>query len=140
MDYGLLTIFAPMKNPFLFIAGISGALVVTLGALGAHSLKPYLPPDSLVSYETAVRYHFYHTLALLFVALIQQQTNSKLLQWAGWLFVAGIICFSGSVYFLSTKAVTGLVNISFLGPVTPVGGLLFITGWVLLAVSAIKKM
>ena len=57
-----------MKNLFLLIAGISGALVVAIGALGAHSLKPYLPPDALVSYETAVRYQFYHTLALLFIA------------------------------------------------------------------------
>lgn len=135
-----------MKNPFLFIAGISGALVVAIGALGAHSLKPYLPPDALVSYETAVRYQFYHTLALLFIALWQQQNNSKdmpwhvpTLKWAGWLFVAGIICFSGSVYFLSTKAITGLANISFLGPVTPIGGLLFIAGWVIVAVCAVKK-
>jgi uncharacterized membrane protein YgdD (TMEM256/DUF423 family) len=127
------------KNPFLFIAGISGALVVAIGALGAHSLKPYLPPDALVSYETAVRYQFYHTLALLFIALWQQQNNTKLLRTAGWLFVAGIICFSGSVYFLSTKAVTGLVNISFLGPVTPIGGLLFIAGWVIVAIAALKK-
>lgn len=128
-----------MKNPFLLIAGISGALVVALGALGAHSLKPYLPPDALVSYETAVRYQFYHTLALLFIALMQQQNNSKLLNYAGWLFVAGIVCFSGSVYFLSTKAITGLVNISFLGPVTPIGGLLFISGWVMVAVAAVRK-
>lgn len=128
-----------MKNSFLFIAGISGALVVALGALGAHSLKPYLPPDALVSYETAVRYQFYHTLAVLFISLMQQQNNNKLLTYAGWLFVAGIICFSGSVYFLSTKAITGLVNISFLGPVTPVGGLLFIAGWVMVAVAAVRK-
>lgn len=134
-----MTIFATMKNPFLFIAGLSGALVVTLGALGAHSLKPYLPPDALVGYETAVRYHFYHTLALLFVAVLLKQNDVKLIRIAGWLFVAGIICFSGSVYFLSTKAITGLVNISFLGPVTPIGGLLFIAGWVMLAVAAIRK-
>lgn len=125
-----------MKNTFLFIAGISGALVVAVGALGAHSLKPYLPPDALVSYETAVRYQFYHTLALLFVALLQKRNENKILRWAGWLFVAGIICFSGSVYLLATKTLTGLANISFLGLLTPVGGLLFITGWILVAVGA----
>ncbi len=131
-----------MKNPFLLIAGISGALVVALGALGAHSLKPYLPPDSLVSYETAVRYQFYHTLALLFIALMQgkdMRWHVPAIKWAGWLFVAGIICFSGSVYFLSTKAITGLVNISFLRPITPIGGLLFIAGWVIVAVAAVKN-
>lgn len=131
-----------MKNPFLFIAGISGALVVALGALGAHSLKPYLPPDALVSYETAVRYQFYHTLALFAIGLLQTQGEkffAPSIKWAGWLFVAGIICFSGSVYFLSTKAITGLVNISFLGPVTPIGGLLFMAGWVMVAVAAVRK-
>jgi len=127
------------KNPFLFIAGISGALVVALGALGAHSLKPYLPPDALVSYETAVRYQFYHTMALLVIGLVYATDIPKTIKWAGWLFVAGIICFSGSVYFLSTKAITGLVNISFLGPVTPVGGLLFMAGWVMVAVAAVRK-
>ncbi len=126
-----------MKNPFLLIAGISGALVVALGALGAHSLKPYLPPDSLVSYETAVRYQFYHTLALLIIGLLGDVP--KTIRYAGWLFVTGIICFSGSVYFLSTKAITGLVNISFLGPITPVGGLLFMAGWVMVAVAAVRK-
>jgi uncharacterized membrane protein YgdD (TMEM256/DUF423 family) len=114
-------------------------LVVAIGALGAHSLKPYLPPDALVSYETAVRYQFYHTLALLFIALWQQQNNTKLLRTAGWLFVAGIICFSGSVYFLSTKAVTGLVNIFLSRAGYPYWGLLFIAGWVIVAIAALKK-
>jgi len=127
------------KNPFLLIAGISGALAVTLGALGAHSLKPYLSPESLFSYETAVRYHFYHTLALVFISLMMQNNPKKLLRWAGWLFTAGIVCFSGSVYLLSTRAITGLENISFLGPVTPLGGVLFIAGWLMLAVAAVKK-
>jgi len=127
------------KNPFLLIAGISGALAVTLGALGAHALKHYMAPEALLSYEVGVRYHVYHSLALLFIALMHKQDSSKLLRLAGWLFVAGIICFSGSIYILSTRAFTGIETISFIVPLTPIGGLLFIAGWLMLAVAAVKK-
>src|SRR5688572_14092597 len=117
---------------FIRIAAISGALAVMLGAFGAHSLKALLTPEQLQVFETGVRYQFYHTLALLFTGMFYTTQPSKALNMAGSSFLAGIICFSGSLYLLSTRSLLGIENLSLLGPVTPLGGLLFIVGWVFL--------
>lgn len=123
---------------FIRFAAISGALAVMLGAFGAHSLKALLTPEQLQVFETGVRYQFYHTLAILFTGLFATQYPSKALNIAGTSFLAGIICFSGSLYLLSIRSLIGLENLTILGPVTPIGGLLFIIGWIYLIVAVRK--
>jgi uncharacterized membrane protein YgdD (TMEM256/DUF423 family) len=121
------------------IAAISGAVAVILGAFGAHSLKGALPPEQLQVYETGVRYQFYHTLAILLCGLLLRQSESGLFKTSGYFFLAGIVCFSGSLYLLSTRAILGIEDWAFLGPVTPVGGLFFICGWIILFAGANKS-
>lgn len=108
-------------------------LAVTFGAFGAHALKGRLDDYALGVFQTAVQYHFYHSLALLAVGILAlSQTHSGLLRSSGWLFMLGIILFSGSLYGLS------LTGIKWLGAVTPLGGIAFIAGWVCLATAAWK--
>jgi uncharacterized membrane protein YgdD (TMEM256/DUF423 family) len=114
-----------------FAAGaIAAGLGVVLGAFGAHGLKDRVAPDLLAIYETGVRYHLVHALGLLAVGWATERWPGPWATAAGWLFVAGIVVFSGSLYLL---AVTG---IRWLGAITPVGGLAFIAGWVALAIAA----
>ena len=117
---------------FLMLGSISGALAVMIGAFGAHGLKEKLTEEMLAIYKTGVEYHFYHTFALLAVGLVALHCKSGLLTASGWSMVAGIILFSGSLYALSIS------GIRVLGAITPIGGLCFIAGWVLLAVTLIK--
>lgn len=125
--------------------GILGAIAVALGALGAHALKNQLPTglittDQLNGFDTAVKYQMYHTLAMLALVLLKQQFgNVKLLNIAYALFFWGIILFSGSLYLLCTRGLTGMEFLRFLGPITPLGGLLFIGGWLCLALSVMNK-
>ncbi|WP_207423489.1 DUF423 domain-containing protein [Desertivirga brevis] len=125
-----------MNRKILITASVFGAIAVILGAFGAHGLKAHITSQDLENWRTAVSYHFYHTLALLFLSLTA--TRSKVSTIAYWSFTIGIILFSGSIYLLSTRSITGL-NWAFLGPVTPLGGLLFIVGWVSLLVTGLKK-
>ena len=119
-----------MDRLFLIIGSVSGGLAVLLGAFGAHALKARMTPEQLATFETGVRYHMYHALALFAVAFaISRSPEGALAAIAGWLFVAGTILFSGSLYLL---AVTG---VRWLGVVTPFGGLAFIAGWVCLALG-----
>ncbi len=122
-----------MKRTIL-ILGILGALAVILGAFGAHALVPKLPADSLASYKTGVLYHFIHTLAALAACILYLLTEQKLFRTSAYIFIVGILFFSGSIYLLATRAITHL-EISWLGPVTPVGGVLFIIGWLCLAIA-----
>jgi uncharacterized membrane protein YgdD (TMEM256/DUF423 family) len=122
-----------MEKTFLLMASIFGALAVALGAFGAHALESRLSADLLSTYEVGVRYHFYHALALLgIVAVISRWPEAGAAVWAGWLFVAGIVIFSGSLYIL---AFTG---IRWMGAITPIGGVAFIAGWLCLMWVAIK--
>ena len=108
-------------------------LAVTFGAFGAHALKSRLDDYALGVFQTAVQYHFYHSLALLAVGIIALgQPETALLRASGWLFGLGILIFSGSLYTLS------LSGISWLGAITPLGGLAFIGGWACLAVAALQ--
>ena len=114
-------------------AACSGFLAVALGAFGAHGLKQHLSNDMMAVYQTAVQYQFIHTLALLAVALLLLQfPDASLLRWAGLAFAVGILIFSGSLYVLS------LSGIKWLGAITPIGGVGFLAGWVLLLVAAFK--
>jgi len=122
----------PIARLFLSIGAISGALAVMLGAFGAHGLKAKLSEKMLANYMTGVEYHFYHTFAILAVGLLAMHFQSRALAGSGWAFVIGIVLFSGSLYVM---ALTGITK---LGAITPIGGLAFIIGWVLLAISALK--
>lgn len=114
-------------------AALLGALAVGLGAFGAHGLTDQLTEAQLATYRTAVDYHFYHVLALLAVGFVRMRWQNVWLRRAAVLFVAGIVCFSGSLYLLSCRDLLGLgTGWRWLGPVTPVGGLFFILGWVAL--------
>ena len=118
----------------LFFAFGSGfaALGVIVGAFGAHALKTHIAPDMLMTFEVGVRYQIYHALGLIAVAWAASQWNSQLISVAGWLFVAGIVIFSGSLYILS------LTGIRWMGAITPIGGLAFILGWLSLAWMAVR--
>ncbi len=108
------------------------AIAVGLGAFGAHGLKALLKAPQLQTFEIGVRYQFYHAFALLFTGLLVNKYPSKLMNLAGFLFVLGIICFSGSLYLLATHSIIGLNNYQWLGPITPIGGTFFIIGWLFL--------
>jgi uncharacterized membrane protein YgdD (TMEM256/DUF423 family) len=116
-----------MDRIFLAVAGWLGALAVVAGAFGAHALRARLSPEMLVAFSTAVWYHLAHTLALLGVAWAANRWPGWASTLAGWLFVAGVVLFSGSLYLLSLTGIRGF------GYITPVGGLAFIAGWLTLA-------
>ncbi len=128
-----------MNKSFLIIASLLGALSVILGAFGAHALKGKLTPDTLEIFETSVRYQFYHVFALLAVGMLTQYFPGNLITWSGRLFIAGIILFCGSLYLLVYFKSSGNQQMNWLGAITPFGGLCFMGGWILLAVSFIKK-
>ena len=115
------------------IAGVLGFLAVALGAFGAHALKARLEPGQLVVFETGVRYQMYHALALLAVAMLADRRPCGALNAAGSLFLAGVLLFSGSLYLLSTQ------GWRWLGPVTPLGGVCFLAGWIALAIAAARR-
>ena len=119
----------------LSIASISGLLCVILGAFGAHGLKPLLTTQMLATFETAVRYQFYHTLALILIVVLYKFSNSKKLVLASYFFIAGILLFSGSLYVLALTSIN-LNAWTWLGPITPLGGICFIIGWWFLFLSA----
>jgi uncharacterized membrane protein YgdD (TMEM256/DUF423 family) len=108
---------------FVCLGAGFACLAVGLGAFGSHSLRAVLAPDRLAVFETGVRYQMYHALALLAIGWAAQQFPQALFPLAGWLFTAGIVVFSGSLYVLALSGVT------WLGVITPVGGLCFLAGW-----------
>lgn len=119
---------------FFFAAGSLSALIgVAAGAFGAHGLRARLAPDLMAIFETGVRYQMYHSLALLAVAWACTRWRGALPPAAGWLFLAGIVIFSGSLYVL---ALTGQ---RWYGAITPFGGAAFLAGWTLLAVAAMRQ-
>lgn len=118
---------------FLLLGGINATLVVLLGAFGAHALKARLSVDMMAVYQTGIHYHLFHALGLLAVGLVAMQiSDSAYLRWSGWLMLAGIVLFSGSLYLLS---ISGL---RWLGAVTPFGGMAFIIAWVLFVIAVSK--
>jgi len=118
----------------LTIASVIGLLTIVLGAFGAHALKETLTIDQINSFETAVRYQMYHVIVLLFVNTYTGFSERKRKQ-ISWLFFAGILLFSGSIYVIQLTTVTAK-SIWF---VTPLGGVLFIFGWILMGVNFMKK-
>ncbi len=134
-----------MKAPKQLITiAILGAIAVSLGALGAHALKNQMPSglisaDQLNGFDTGVKYQMYHTLAMLLVIILKNSYPHKFFNLAYTLFLWGIILFSGSLYLLCTRGLTGMDWLRVLGPVTPIGGLCFVAGWLCLLVPALKK-
>ena len=126
-----------MHKGFLIIASILGALSVALGAFGAHALKQFVPPEAVGTFETGVRYQFYHTFALITVAILFNSFPGKWLTGAGWLFIIGILLFSGSLYALTALKATNTVGMKGVGIITPFGGLLFIAGWLCLMIGIV---
>ncbi|GAC1448070.1 MAG: DUF423 domain-containing protein [Chitinophagaceae bacterium] len=129
-----------MHRWFLVTASLIGALSVAMGAFAAHGLKQIAAVDTVAMFETGVRYQFYHTFALLAVAVLYEKYPGSLLQWAGNCFQFGIILFCGSLYILTALKVAdsskGQLAIAIF---TPFGGLFFIAGWILMVISFIKK-
>ncbi|MFM1745745.1 MAG: hypothetical protein RLZZ630_1682 [Bacteroidota bacterium] len=119
-------------NSMIRSGAILGALAVVLGAFGAHALREILSDKGLALWETAVRYHFYHALALLVIGLLYDRVPSSRLRFASGLFVVGFVLFCGSLYALSFREVAA-IKLSWLGPITPLGGVCFILAWLLLA-------
>ena len=127
---------------YLLISALSGLLSVTLGAFGAHGLKKVVSTDMLVAYQTGVQYQFIHSLVLLALAILLLMPAIKpavadKLKWSANLMLVGILLFSGSLYTMTLMSVTGGFP-AWLGPITPIGGLAFIMGWIFLMVAAFK--
>lgn len=125
-----------MSKKIIITASLCGALAVILGAFGAHGLKNLVDAYSLSIWTKGVEYQFYHTFALLFLS---QLKPDKYVNLAYWFFTFGMLLFSGSLYVLATRTLSDLAIANFAGPVTPVGGLLLILGWVMLFLSALNS-
>jgi uncharacterized membrane protein YgdD (TMEM256/DUF423 family) len=126
---------SPTAKLFLILGGINAALVVMLGAFGAHGLKARMTAEMLAVYQTGVHYHLFHALGLLAIGIVALHiVDSVYLKWAGWLMLAGIILFSGSLYVLS------LSGLRWLGMVTPFGGLAFIAAWIVFVIAIAKSV
>ncbi|MEH6357979.1 MAG: DUF423 domain-containing protein [Pseudomonadales bacterium] len=122
-----------MSKVFIVSGALAGLLAVLLGAFAAHGLREYLDIALLSTFKTGVQYQMYHALALVLIGVLAHQyPGQRLLRWSGILFVTGILLFSGSLYMLA------LTQISWFGPITPVGGLAFMAGWLALAYAATK--
>lgn len=122
-----------MKNLFFACGSAFSLLSVLFGAFGAHTLKNKISKEMLDIFEVAVRYQMYHGIGLIVVAWAMSQWQNSLTTAAGWCFIGGILVFSGSLYILS------LTNTSWLGAITPIGGLAFIAGWGCLIIAAFRK-
>ena len=122
----------PLDRTFFLAGTVSAFVAVALGAFAAHGLKARLAPELLAVFETGVRYQMYHALALLAVAWACTRWPGSLVSAGGWLFVAGTLLFSGSLYVLA------LTGVRWLGAITPLGGLAFLAGWLCLALAAAK--
>ena len=128
-----------MFKPALVNATLLGASAVIIGAFGAHYLKTILTPEQLISFETGVRYQFYHALALTFTGILSFFFTGKYIKTATWLFTIGTVLFSGSIYILNLLASKDIIGIKGLGIVTPIGGLCLIAAWVCLLFAINSK-
>jgi uncharacterized membrane protein YgdD (TMEM256/DUF423 family) len=120
-----------MQRTFLLAGALAGLIGVAFGAFGAHGLRGRLSAEMLAVFETGVRYQMYHALALMAIAALSDRLSGRLIAAAGWLFVTGIVIFSGSLYAL---AVTG---ITVLGAITPIGGVALLAGWACLVLATL---
>lgn len=127
-----------MTKRLLIYAALYGFLAVAFGAFGAHALKDKLNPYQHEIFDKAVHYQMFHTLAIIAAALLFEKFRLKVFYRSGLAFIIGIFCFSGSLYVLACKDLLMIENTKILGPVTPIGGLFFLSGWLMLLAGAIK--
>ena len=127
-----------MNRRIILTASFFGAVAVILGAFGAHGLKNVLSADALAIWTKGIEYQFYHTFALLFLSTFNR-FRTKLVDISYFCFTTGIVLFSGSLYLLATREITQLGFVNLVGPVTPLGGLLLVAGWVFLFFAALKN-
>jgi uncharacterized membrane protein YgdD (TMEM256/DUF423 family) len=127
-----------MHRGFLITAAALAALSVVLGAFGAHALKKYVGAEAVSTFETGVRYQFYHCFALFFAGILYERFPLKWMTWSGYSFIAGIILFSGSLYLLTALQSTEQVGLRKIGIITPFGGLFFIAGWLFILIGFVK--
>ncbi len=128
-----------MSRSILSTAAILGALAVILGAFGAHGLKSLVPPESVSTFETGVRYHMYHVFALLATGLLSIQYPVLPMKRAAQCFLVGMLLFSGSLYLLTLLKATDTVGLSSIGLITPIGGLFLVAGWLFLFWGLLKR-
>ena len=129
-----------MHKKYLATAAIFGGLAVVFGAFGAHSLESLTKDEKILhGFQTGVQYQMYHALALLGLAFLIEKFSEARLKWAANFFIAGIILFSGSLYLLTFLKIQGSAAIRFVGPITPLGGIFFIAGWLFLLLFAVKR-
>ncbi len=121
-----------MSKTILMTASVFLTLAVAIGAFGAHGLKSHISVDMMQVYKTGVEYHFYHALGLLMVGVLSMSMPSGYIKWSAILLSVGIILFSGSLYALATTGIKSL------GAITPLGGLSFIAGWIMLIIAVVK--
>ncbi|HEX2606390.1 MAG TPA: DUF423 domain-containing protein [Flavisolibacter sp.] len=128
-----------MQKLFLTIGTLLAGLSVALGAFGAHGLKDRVAPEVIATYQTGVHYQMYHALALLVIGILSERLLSSYIHYAGFLFLAGIVFFSGSLYLIVSFQAMSREIPKLVGIATPIGGLLFIIGWILLLTGILKK-
>ncbi|HEX5027129.1 MAG TPA: DUF423 domain-containing protein, partial [Agriterribacter sp.] len=119
-----------MSKRFIQCACLLAIISVVLGAFGAHAIKKAVEADAYATFETGVRYQYYHTFAILAVGILYRRMPGKLMEWAGILFLSGIILFSGSLYLLTYLNTSENAGLKGVGAITPLGGLCFIAGWI----------
>lgn len=126
-----------MNKQIILTASLFGVIAVILGAFGAHGLEGKITERHLDTWKTANEYQFYHSLALLFLSTFSR-AKSQSIKVSYIMFTLGILLFSGSLYVLSTRNLLGIEQLSFIGPITPLGGVCFIIGWIALFIAALK--
>jgi uncharacterized membrane protein YgdD (TMEM256/DUF423 family) len=124
---------------FLITGTILAGLAVALGAFGAHGLKKLVDAETVAIYQTGVQYQMYHALALIALGILAQRIENTWINYAGFFFIGGIVFFSGSLYLLSSFKAMNKTVPSFVYPITPLGGILFILGWIFLLFALLKK-
>ena len=129
-----------MHKRFLIAGSIFAGLGVALGAFGAHGLQNLTQDEKILhGFQTAVQYQVYHAFALLITGIIFEKFSDRLIRWAGNCFITGIILFSGSLYLITFLKIQESDAVKIVGPITPIGGLFFIAGWLLLLIGLIKR-
>ncbi|NMH28559.1 DUF423 domain-containing protein [Flavobacterium silvaticum] len=125
-----------MDKNIMAVGAFFGMTAIILGAFGAHALKEILSPEQLQVFETGVKYQMYHALFLLFISLVPS-VSDKSKKTISWLVSIGVLLFSGSIYILSMGVAENVKKV--IGPLTPIGGSLMITGWIVLLITILKK-
>jgi len=128
-----------MHRTFLSLGAVFGGVAVALGAFGAHGLRKIVSPEVVSVFQTGVQYQMYHTLALLIIAIVYERLPGKWIKLSGYLFSFGILFFSGSLYLITALKAEERAVPTLIGAITPVGGLLFILGWLSFLIGLFKK-